>query len=71
MRFEDYAISVSRLSEEDGGGYLASFPDLPGCISDGETPEEALEEARDAFAAWMASVLKDKGELPNPKNFCG
>ena len=71
MRFEDYAIIVSRLPEEDGGGYLASFPDLPGCISDGETPEEAIEEARDAFAAWSASVLKDKGEMPRPKNYCG
>ena len=38
MRFEDYAIIVSQLPEEDGGGYLASFPDLPGCVSDGETP---------------------------------
>lgn len=71
MKFEDYAIIVSRLPEEDGGGYLASFPDLPGCVCDGETPEEALEEAHDAFAAWTASVLKDKGELPKPKNYCG
>ena len=71
MRFEDYAIIVSHLPEEDGGGYLASFPDLPGCVCDGETLEEALEEARDAFAAWTASVLKDKGEMPRPKNYCG
>lgn len=71
MKFEDYAIIVSPLSEEDGGGYLASFPDLPGCISDGETPEEAIEEARDAFAAWTASVLQDKGELPKPKTYSG
>ena len=71
MRFEDYAIIVSPLSEEDGGGYLASFPDLPGCVSDGETPEEAIEEARDAFAAWAASVLQDYGELPKPKTYSG
>jgi antitoxin HicB len=71
MRFEDYAIIVSPLSKEDGGGYLASFPDLPGCVSDGETPEEAIEEARDAFAAWAASVLQDHGELPQPKTYSG
>ena len=30
-------MTVSPLSEEDGGGYLIEFPDLPGCMSDGET----------------------------------
>ncbi len=71
MKFEDYTLIVSPLSDEDGGGYLASFPDLPGCISDGETPEEAMEEARDAFTAWTASVLEDKGVLPKPKTYSG
>ena len=62
MKFEDYTLHITPLSEEDGGGYLASFPDLPGCVSDGETPEEALAEARDAFAAWSAAVLEDRAE---------
>jgi antitoxin HicB len=71
MKFEDYAVIVSPLSDEDGGGYLASLPDLPGCIADGETPAEALEEARDAFAAWASAVLEDKGSLPKPKTYSG
>ena len=37
-----YPVIVSPLSEEDGGGFLATVPDLPGCMSDGETPEEAI-----------------------------
>lgn len=32
---------VQQLPAEDGGGFVATVPDLPGCISDGETPEEA------------------------------
>ena len=36
-----YRYILKPLPEEDGGGYLIEFPDLPGCISDGETPEEA------------------------------
>lgn len=40
--FEAYAHVVEPLAEEDGGGYLTTFPDLPGCLSDGETMEEAL-----------------------------
>ena len=35
--FEAYTHVVSPLSAEDGGGFLITFPDLPGCMSDGET----------------------------------
>jgi len=37
-----YSVLVSSLSQEDGGGFLATVPDLPGCMSDGETLQEAL-----------------------------
>ena len=40
----EYAVRIERLSEDDGGGHLATVPDLPGCMSDGEIPEEAFEE---------------------------
>jgi antitoxin HicB len=39
-----------------GGGYLAEFPDLPGCMADGETVKEALRQAEDALAAWLAAA---------------
>ena len=41
------------------GGYVASFPDLPGCISVGETAEEALINANDAKRAWIEAALED------------
>ena len=37
MKFEDYSINISPLPVEDGGGFLVTFPDLPGCIADGAT----------------------------------
>ena len=37
MNFEDYAINVSPLPADEGGGFMASIPDLPGCIADGTT----------------------------------
>ena len=40
--FEAYAHVVEPLTEEDGGGLLITFPDLPGCMSDGETEAEPL-----------------------------
>lgn len=64
--FEAYAHVVEPLTEEDGGGYLITFPDLPGCMSDGETEVEALANARDAFSAWM-SARADMGKpIPKP-----
>jgi len=46
-------FEVSPLSEEDGGGYLISFPEYPGCIADGETIEQAISEGRDALKAYQ------------------
>ena len=51
-------IELRPLAEEEGGGWLAAFPDLPGCMSDGETPEEALRNAAEAEAAWLAAHQK-------------
>ena len=38
---------------ELGGGYVSYAPDLRGCVSDGETPDEALRNIYDAIAAWL------------------
>lgn len=37
----EYPFEIRPLSEDDGGGYAVTFPDLPGCRSDGGTPEQA------------------------------
>ena len=41
-RFEDYSINISPIPDDEGGGYLVTFLDLPGCIADGETIDEAI-----------------------------
>lgn len=61
-----YNVSVGPLSVEDGGGYAAWVPDLPGCISDGETPEEALENAYDAIACWIEGAEEAGQAIPQP-----
>ena len=61
-----YPLIVEPLSEEDGGGFVARAPDLPGCMSDGETPEEAVVNARDAILAWIEAA-QDLGQaIPAP-----
>ena len=64
--FEAYTHVVSPLSAEDGGGFLITFPDLPGCISDGETMEEAIENGRDAFISWVSARVDMKKTIPKP-----
>ncbi|WP_137156292.1 type II toxin-antitoxin system HicB family antitoxin [Rhizobium sp. FKL33] len=46
-------VIVTPLSAEDGGGFLATVPDLPGCMSDGETPEQAIANVREAIDDWL------------------
>jgi predicted RNase H-like HicB family nuclease len=64
--FEAYAHIIEPLADTDGGGYLISFPDLPGCMSDGETPEEAVFNGRDAFSAWMSARAHIGKPIPKP-----
>jgi len=60
----EYPVLVRKLSQAEGGGYLAEFPDLPGCMADGATPEEALAESQDALRSYLASVKKHGDKLP-------
>lgn len=65
-KFEDYSFDLRPLSKAQSGGWLITWPELPGCMSDGETPEAAIENGRDAFAAWM-SVRQGSLRMAAPK----
>jgi antitoxin HicB len=62
----EYSVGIERLAEGDGGGYLAIVPDLPGCMSDGETPEEALRNVQEAIASWIEAAREWKQDIPKP-----
>lgn len=47
-------------------GYLATAPELPGCITAGETEEEALLMLRDAMAGWFETALSHGWKIPEP-----
>jgi antitoxin HicB len=49
-------FEIRPLSEAEGGGYLIEFPDFPGCIADGESPEAAMQEGRDALASYVRTL---------------
>ncbi len=61
-----YKIELTPLSKEDGGGYLAIIPLLSGCQSDGNTPDEAIQNLREAQKGWFNSALKHDDPIPLP-----
>tara|TARA_Y200000002_G_scaffold370142_1_gene365241 strand:+ start:3305 stop:3652 length:348 start_codon:yes stop_codon:yes gene_type:complete len=66
IKFTDYPFIVRPLTEAEGGGFLISLPDLQGCMSDGATIEEALDNAKDAFNCWVQAVTASGKEMPKP-----
>ena len=62
----EYPFEIRPLSKDDGGGYSIVFPDLPGCRSDGGTPEEAIENGRDALKSWLAVAKEFDDQVPKP-----
>jgi len=62
----DYPVVIEPLPAEEGGGFIAAVPDLPGCMSDGETPEEALENVRDAIEQWLNEARALGRPIPVP-----
>ena len=63
-----YRISLRPLSTAEGGGWLAEVPDLPGCMSDGETPQQAVENVMDAITCWIEAAEEDGRRVPVPSD---
>ena len=62
----EYPLEIRPLAQDEGGGWLITYPDLPGCMSDGETPEEAIANGRDALAAWLEAAKASGRVTPAP-----
>ena len=54
------------LPPEESGGYLVEFPDLPGCMSDGDTIEETIENGKDTVACWVKTAKRYGDKIPQP-----
>lgn len=66
MPTPEYSIVIEALSEEDGGGFLATVPDLPGCMSDGPTREAAAHNVEDAITSWLEEAESLGRPIPRP-----
>lgn len=54
---KDYELKI--VEDPDEGGFVAFYPELPGCITCGETLEEVAQNALDAKRAWLEAALED------------
>ena len=56
-----YCMEIVEDKEE--GGFVVFYPDLPGCITCGETVESAVANALDAKKAWIEAALEEGVEI--------
>ncbi len=59
-----YSIQIV-WSQEDGA-YVAFPAELPGCIADGQTPEEALANLKVIISEWVETATEEKRQIPKP-----
>ncbi len=70
MKSIDYYMNLQYkleiISDKDEGGYVAKYPDLPGCITVGETIESVAKNAEDTKKVWLKAALDDGIKINEP-----
>lgn len=63
-----YRIALTRDQDDEGNeGWVAEVEELPGCLSQGSTAEEAIANVLDAMQGWISVALEDGEEIPGPR----
>lgn len=71
MTLNDYMELPYRMEivpDKEEGGYTVMFPELPGCITCGETLESAVSNVEDAKKAWLIAALEEGQKIPEPES---
>ena len=64
--YMDMSYRMEIVEDKVEGGYVVSYPNLPGCITCGETVESAVANALDAKRAWIGAAIEDGIEIYDP-----
>ena len=54
--------------DKDEYGFTVEFPNLPGCVTQGDTLEEAMEMAVDAASGWLLIMIEEGKDIPSPSD---
>jgi antitoxin HicB len=66
----DKVIYYAHIVKQDDS-YLVEFPELPGCLTEGSTLEEAKMNAREALSGWLFVAIKNGDDFHPPKIYRG
>jgi predicted RNase H-like HicB family nuclease len=66
LKLPYHIVLVSDEDEEGNAGWVAEVSELPGCMSQGATPDEAIDHIRDAMEGWISVALEDGRDIPEP-----
>jgi len=73
MKTIDYYLNLPYkleiVPDKDEGGYAARYPELPGCITVGDTLESVVKNANDAKTEWIAAALEEGVAIPEPTSY--
>ena len=61
--------AVFKPFSDNSGGYVVEFPDLPGCVTEGKTLEDAIEMGMDAACGWILGELEDGEQIPKASEY--
>ena len=64
-----YSAKITYLKKDRS--YIVEFPDLPGCLTEGETLEDAKINAKEALTGYLASVFEREYKIPDPTKITG
>ena len=59
---------VAFIHHDNEPGFGISFPDFPGCVSDGDTREDAIRRGREALAFHLEGMADDGEAIPPPRS---
>lgn len=63
-----FSYRMEVIEDQTEGGYTISFPDLPGCLTCGDTIEEAISNAKDAKKAWLEAAIQNNIPIYEPES---
>ncbi len=64
MKTSQATVYPAVLNPITGGGYEVSFPDFPGCVTFGDTFEEAQEKATEVLSLWIEELEAEHQAIP-------
>ncbi len=68
MEFKLFAFPARLVADQEDGGFVVTFPDLPEAITQGETKAQCLSEASDCLAEAIAARIDEEMVIPLPSS---